>query len=141
MLSLVATPIGNLQDITLRAIETLKAADYILCEDTRHSLKLLSHLGIQKPLYSLHLHNELSKIDQIVEDLIAGKQIALVCDAGTPSICDPSAFLVRKCHEKNIKVVAACGASSLTAALSLYGLIKPSFQFLGFMPKETKDLK
>ncbi len=141
MLSLVSTPIGNLQDITYRALDTLKSSDYILCEDTRHSLKLLTHFGIQKPLYSLHQHNELFKIDQIIEDLEAGKHIALVSDAGTPSICDPSAFLVKKCHEKGIKVVAACGPSSLTSALSLYGMIRPNFQFLGFAPKESKSIQ
>lgn len=140
MLSLVSTPIGNLKDITLRALETLKSADYILCEDTRHSLKLLSHFGIEKSLYSLHSHNESHKSERIIEDLKSGKQIALICDAGTPGICDPSAILVRKCHEEGIKVEAAVGASSLTAALSLYGLMHPHFQFLGFAPKEPKDL-
>lgn len=127
--------------MTLRGLETLRKCDYILCEDTRHSLKLLSHFGIEKPLYSLHAHNESKKIDQIIEDLKLGKNIALVCDAGTPGICDPSGLLVKSCHNEGIKVEAACGASSLTAALSLFGLVKPQFQFLGFMPKETKEIK
>jgi 16S rRNA (cytidine1402-2'-O)-methyltransferase len=141
MLSLVSTPIGNLQDMTLRGLETLKKADYILCEDTRHSLKLMNFFGIEKPLYSLHAHNEEKKTAQILEDLKNGKHIALICDAGTPGICDPSGFLVKQCHENQIKVEAACGVSSLTAAISLFGLIKPHFQFLGFMPKETKEMK
>lgn len=141
MLSLIATPIGNLQDMTLRALETLKRADYILCEDTRHSLKLLNFFGIQKPLYSLHSYNENEKIEKIVSDLKSGKNIALMSDAGTPGICDPSAFLVRACHQAGIKVVAAVGPSAVISALSLYGLIRPSFQFLGFAPKESKDLE
>ena len=141
MLSLISTPIGNLQDITLRALETLKKVDYILCEDTRHSLKLLHHFGISKPLYSLHSHNEMRKSDLILEDLRSGKHVGLVCDAGTPGICDPSGILVKKCHEEGIPVIADCGASSVTAALSLYGLINPKFQFLGFCPKESKEKK
>ena len=139
MLSLVSTPIGNLTDISFRSLEILKESDYILCEDTRHSLKLFTHYAIQKPLFSLHSHNESKKIETILADLRSGKKIALVCDAGTPGICDPSALLVRRCRQENLKVVAAAGPSSVTSALSLFGLIHPFFQFLGFIPKETKD--
>ncbi len=138
MLSLVATPIGNLDDLTYRGLKTLQIADYILAEDTRHSLKLLRHFKIEKPLFSFHSYNEKEKIESILQDLKAGRHVALICDAGTPGICDPSAFLVQACHRENIKVIAAVGASSVISALSLYGHTNGSFQFLGFAPKESK---
>jgi 16S rRNA (cytidine1402-2'-O)-methyltransferase len=140
MLYLVSTPIGNLSDITPRALDILKASDYILCEDTRHSGHLMKHFEIDKPLYSLHQFNECQKSESIIQDLQAGKTIALVVDAGTPGICDPSGILVKRCHEENIKVVAPVGACAIISALSLYGLVNPNFQFLGFAPKKGPEL-
>jgi 16S rRNA (cytidine1402-2'-O)-methyltransferase len=102
MLYLVSTPIGNLADITLRALETLKSCDYILCEDTRHSLILLKHYAIHKPLKSYHKFNEASQAQPILNDLLTGKQICLISDAGTPGISDPGEALVRLCIENQI---------------------------------------
>ena len=140
MLYLVSTPIGNLNDITLRALDILKSSDYILCEDTRHSRMLMKHFEIDKPLYSLHQFNEAQKSESIIQDLHAGKTVALVVDAGTPGICDPSGILVKRCHEENIKVIAPVGACAIISALSLYGLVNPNFQFIGFAPKKGPEL-
>lgn len=141
MLYLISTPIGNLSDITFRAIETLKACDYILCEDTRHSLGLLRHYEIEKPLKSFHKFNEISKADNIIEDLRSGKVIGLISDAGTPGISDPGADLVKECIAHAITVSSIPGACAAVAALSISGLSTERFQFYGFLPKKTSELK
>lgn len=139
-LYIVATPIGNLGDITLRAIETLKQADLILAEDTRVSLKLLSHLSISKEVVSYHQQSDDNKKLQILALILQGKNIALITDAGTPAISDPGGELIQFLLEKepNIKVIPIPGASSLTAALSASGIKANEFLFLGFLPKKGK---
>lgn len=141
MLYLVATPIGNLSDITLRAIEILKSCDYILCEDTRHSLPLLRHYDIHKPLKSYHKFNEASQLEPIIEDLKNGKLIALISDAGTPGISDPGESLVNYCAEHNIPFTAIPGPCAAIQALSCSGLPTERFQFFGFLARKTNDLK
>lgn len=141
MLVLVSTPIGNLKDISLRAIETLKSADLILCEDTRISIRLLQAYDIHKQLVSFHKFNEREKENQIIEKLQEGAIIALITDAGTPGISDPGAKLVKRCQEEGIKVSAVPGASALIMALSLYGTEEKRFQFIGFMEKKEGDLR
>lgn len=141
MLYLVATPIGNLSDITFRAIETLKNSDYILCEDTRHSSILLNHYQIIKPLKSFHKFSEASKEDVIIEDLKQGKVISLISDAGTPGIADPGQKLVQRCRDEGIKVSSIPGAQAAVVALSMSGLNSERFQFAGFLPKTEKALK
>lgn len=141
MLYLVSTPIGNLKDITVRALELLKESDYILCEDTRHSLILLQHYDIKKPLKSYHKFNESSQIEEIIQDLKEGKTISLISDAGTPGICDPGMTLVKNCIEHKLPVYAIPGPCALIAALSSSGFIASSFQFLGFLPKKESELK
>lgn len=141
MLYLVATPIGNLSDITFRAIETLKHVDYILCEDTRHSQLLLKHYSISKPLKSFHKFNEATKEDDIINDLLQGKNVALVSDAGTPGISDPGEQLTRQCVASNIPVMAIPGACAAIVALSSSGLSTGQFQFYGFLPRKTGELK
>jgi len=139
MLYLIATPIGNLSDISLRALEVLKRVDYILAEDTRHSLKLLTHYDIQKPLFSHHQHNEEAKVAKILDDLAAGKEIALISDAGTPLISDPGFVLVRACRERGLALTAIPGASSLLVAITLSGFEPTPFQFVGFLPKKPEE--
>ncbi|MDP1879748.1 MAG: 16S rRNA (cytidine(1402)-2'-O)-methyltransferase [Parachlamydiaceae bacterium] len=141
MLYLVATPIGNLADITFRAIETLKNCDYILCEDTRHSLILLQHYQIQKPLKSYHKFNEASTAESILHDLREGKNICLISDAGTPAISDPGADLVKLCIENELPVTAIPGPCAAIQAISCSGLPTDRFQFLGFLPKKEEELK
>ena len=141
MLYLVATPIGNLSDITFRAIETLNLCDYILCEDTRHSLILLRHYQIQKPLKSYHKFNEASQADQILEDLRNGKNIALISDAGVPGISDPGADLVKICVEQAIAVTAIPGPCAAIQALCCSGLPTDRFQFIGFLERKESELK
>lgn len=141
MLYLVATPIGNLSDITLRAIETLKACDYILCEDSRHSLILLNHYDIHKPLKSYHKFNEASQAGSILEDLKHGKQIALISDAGTPGISDPGAEIVKLCIDHDIAVTAIPGPCAAIQGLICSGLATDRFQFLGFLPRKEGELK
>lgn len=141
MLFLVATPIGNLSDISLRAIETLKSCDYILCEDTRHSGILLHHYEIRKPLKSFHKFNEASKAETILDDLRAGKQICLISDAGTPGISDPGADIVKLCIEHGLAVTAIPGPCAAIQALSCSGLPTDRFQFWGFLAKKENDLK
>lgn len=141
MLYIVATPIGNLSDITYRAIETLKLCDYILCEDTRHSITLLSHYDIQKPLKSYHKFNESARQEEVINDLHAGKNIALISDAGTPGISDPGAQLIAACISQNINVVAIPGACAAITALCCSGLDTERFQFWGFLPKKQGELK
>src|SRR3989344_4737819 len=136
-LYIVATPIGNLQDITLRALETLKNVDIVLCEDTRLTGKLLNHFKIKKPLCLLNDFNEETVSYQVLDLLVDGKQIALVSDAGTPLISDPGYRLVRLAREHDIKVIPIPGATSVVSALSASGLASDSFLFIGFLPKGT----
>ena len=141
MLILIATPIGHLSDISLRAIETLKACDLILCEDTRVSRVLLKAHGIQKPLLSCHSFNERKREAQVLKALRAKQTIGLISDAGTPAICDPGARLVQSCHKANIPVTAVPGPCALITALSLSGYIGEQFQFVGYLPKKEGALK
>ena len=141
MLYLVATPIGNLGDITFRAVEILKSCDYILCEDTRHSLRLLQHYSIQKPLISYHMFNEASREQKVIADLEAGKNIALISDAGTPGIADPGMRLVKKCRDENLKVEAIPGACAAIQAITCSGMSTERFQFWGFLPKTSGRLQ
>lgn len=133
-LYIVATPIGNRDDISLRALDTLKSVDVILAEDTRHSLQLLTALGIQKPLRSLHAHNEGEKSEQIIDALQEGQSFALISDAGTPLISDPGFPLVRLARQKQIPVVPIPGACALITALCAAGVPCDSFTFAGFLP-------
>jgi 16S rRNA (cytidine1402-2'-O)-methyltransferase len=133
-LFVVATPIGNLEDLTFRALRTLKEVDLIAAEDTRRTSKLLAHYQVSRPLVSLHEHNEHREAPKLVERLVAGESIALVSDAGTPGISDPGSTLVRLARLRGVKVVPVPGPSALTAALSVSGLALPSFVFLGFPP-------
>jgi 16S rRNA (cytidine1402-2'-O)-methyltransferase len=133
-LYVVATPIGNLEDITLRALRILKEADVIACEDTRQTLKLLSHFEIQKRLVSYHEHNEITRAPEIVIELEQGAQVALVSDAGTPAISDPGHRLVSLCLRHGIKVVPIPGASAFVAALAASGMPVDEFAFVGFLP-------
>jgi 16S rRNA (cytidine1402-2'-O)-methyltransferase len=133
-LYVVATPIGNLEDITLRALRILKEADAVACEDTRQTLKLLSHFGIQKRLISYHEHNEITRAPEIVIELEQGAKIALVSDAGTPAISDPGHRLVSLCVRHGIEVVPIPGASAFVAALAASGMPVEEFAFVGFLP-------
>ena len=137
-LYIVATPIGNLDDITLRAINILREVDLIAAEDTRHTLKLLNHLEISKPLISYHRHNEEVKSDILIEKLQEGKNIALVSDAGTPGICDPGEEVIKRCIELNIKVIPIPGACAMINALICSGIDTKEFTFLGFLPLNKK---
>jgi len=139
-LYIVSTPIGNLDDITIRAIEVLKKSDIVLCEDTRHSLKLLNHLKIKKKLISYHKFNEKHELDKIIKYLNEGKILSLISDAGTPALSDPGRLLIQTCIEKNIKVVPIPGVSSITASMSISGF-KDQFLFYGFLPKTEKELE
>ncbi len=132
-LSVVGTPIGNLEDITLRAIRILKEVDFIICEDTRWTQKLLGHYSIKKPLTSYHQHSKLTRINEIVERLKTARA-ALVSDAGTPGISDPGNKLVAEALKEKIKVEVVPGPSALTALLSISGLPTDRFEFLGFIP-------
>lgn len=141
ILYIVATPIGNRDDISLRAISVLKEVDSILAEDTRHSAQLLTMLGIKKQLISLHAHNEQDKSQQIIDDINQGKSFALISDAGTPLISDPGFPLVRLAHQHQINVVPIPGACALITALCASGLACDSFTFAGFLPaKQTARL-
>ena len=141
ILYLVATPIGNLDDITLRAIKILKEADFIAAEDTRHSLKLLNHLEISKPLISYHRHNEDVKSELLIDKLLNGKNIALITDAGTPGISDPGEEIVKQCTQNNIKIIPIPGACAFINALIASGLDTTEFTFLGFLPLNKKNRK
>ena len=138
-LFLVATPIGNLKDITLRALDTLKKVDLIAAEDTRQSLKLLNYFNIKKPLMSYHKYNEKDKSELLIEKLKDGKNIALVSDAGTPGISDPGSIIVRKCIEEGIDFEVLPGATAVTTALVYSGMDTSQFVFIGFLPRENKD--
>lgn len=133
-LYIVATPIGNLEDITLRAIRILKEVDLIASEDTRHTRKLLSHFDIHTPLVSYHKDREAAQAQKLLNRLLGGEDIAMVSDAGTPVISDPGTILARKARELGIKVTSVPGPSALTAALSISGFDTARFLFLGFLP-------
>lgn len=137
-LYIVATPIGNLDDITLRAIKTLQEADLIAAEDTRHTLKLLNHLEISKPMISYHRHNEETKSNVLIEKLQEGQNIALVSDAGTPGICDPGEEVIKKCIELGINIVPIPGACAMINSLICSGIDTKEFTFLGFLPLNKK---
>ncbi len=137
-LHVVATPIGNLRDITLRALETLAAADVIYCEDTRTSATLLQHFGIATPRKALHEHNERALVETILDDLRRGGRVALISDAGTPLLSDPGFPLVRAAREAGLPVFAAPGASALLAALAVAGLPTDAFGFAGFLPAKAE---
>lgn len=134
-LFVVATPLGNLDDITFRAVKCLKEVHLIACEDTRRTAKLLNHLGIKKPLISCFEHNELARIDELLGKIEAGEDVALVSDAGTPTISDPGFALVRAAHARGLKVSPIPGPSALLAALSSSGLPTDVFLFVGFLPR------
>tara|TARA_S200000501_G_scaffold191116_1_gene179943 strand:+ start:18457 stop:19125 length:669 start_codon:yes stop_codon:yes gene_type:complete len=143
-LFIVPTPIGNLEDITFRAIATLKSVNLILAEDTRISLKLLNNYNIQNNVESYHMHNEHKKLISIIEKLNNGLEIALICDAGTPGISDPGFLLVRECIKNNIEIECLPGATALIPALVNSGLPSDRFSFEGFLPVKkgrTKRLK
>ena len=138
-LYIVSTPIGNLEDITLRALRVLKEVDIIAAEDTRRSLKLLNHYGISKPLMSFWREREDIRSTQVIERLYSGQSVALISDAGTPGISDPGALLIRKAVAENIQVVSIPGPSALIAALSLSGLPTEEFTFIGFLPSRKNQ--
>lgn len=139
MLYLCATPIGNLEDITLRCIRILKEADLIAAEDTRNSIKLLNHFGIKTPMTSYHEYNKAGKGHKLVERLKAGEDIALITDAGTPGISDPGEDLVRQCREEGIPVTAVPGAAACITALTISGLPTRRFAFEAFLPADKKE--
>ena len=136
-LFVVATPLGNLDDMTFRAVKCLKEVHLIACEDTRRTAKLLNHLGIKKPLISCFEHNELARIDELLAKIAAGEDVALVSDAGTPTISDPGFALVRAAHERGIRVSPVPGPSALIAALSVSSLPTDEFLFAGFPPRTS----
>jgi 16S rRNA (cytidine1402-2'-O)-methyltransferase len=138
-LYLVPTPIGNLKDITLRALEVLNAVDVIAAEDTRQSLKLLNHFNIKKSLISYHQHNEQGRSEHIVEKLKSGLNVAIISDAGTPGISDPGSVIAAKCIEQGIAFEVLPGATAITTALVYSGLDTTKFLFRGFLPRENKD--
>jgi 16S rRNA (cytidine1402-2'-O)-methyltransferase len=140
-LYLVATPIGNLEDITLRAIEILKKVDLVACEDTRTTNRLLAHYGIKKKLIAIHQHNEKNKTEFLINELSNGKSIAYASDAGTPAISDPGAFLVKQALKFSIKVSPIPGPSSLITAFSASGIESTQFQFYGFLPNTASKSK
>lgn len=138
-LYLCATPIGNLEDITLRVLRTLKEVDLIAAEDTRNSIKLLNHFDIKTPMTSYHEYNKIEKAHQLVDKMRNGQNIALITDAGTPAISDPGEDLVRICQESGIEVTSLPGASACVTALTLSGLSTRRFAFEAFLPKEKKE--
>lgn len=137
-LYIVATPIGNLEDITLRALNILKKVDLIAAEDTRQTLKLLNHYNISKPLISYHRHNETVKKDVLIEKLTEGQNIALVSDAGTPGICDPGEVVIKEAIKNNIEVIPIPGACAMINSLICSGIATKEFVFLGFLPLNKK---
>lgn len=136
MLYLVPTPIGNLKDITLRALEVLQEVDVILAEDTRTSSRLLNHYNIQKPLSPYHQHNEHKVLQHLVDQLVTGKKMAVITDAGTPGISDPAFLLVRECIKNNIRVECLPGATAFVPALVNSGIPSNRFTFEGFLPQK-----
>ena len=140
-LFLCATPIGNLQDMTPRVVETLKSVDVIAAEDTRNSIKLLNHFEIHTPMTSYHEYNKVEKAKQLIGQLQMGQNIALITDAGTPAISDPGEVLVQMCHEAGVPVTSLPGAAACITALTLSGLSTRRFCFEGFLPTEKKEKK
>lgn len=140
-LYLCATPIGNLNDMTPRVVDTLREVDVIAAEDTRNSIKLLNHFQIKTPMTSYHEYNKVEKADQLIRQLQEGKNIALITDAGTPAISDPGEVLVEKCHEAGIPVTSLPGCCALITALTLSGLPSRRFCFEGFLPADKKEKK
>jgi 16S rRNA (cytidine1402-2'-O)-methyltransferase len=140
-LYIVATPIGNLEDITLRAIETLKKVDYIACEDTEHSLKLLNHYEIKKPLISYWSEKEKVRAEEIIEKIRSGHSVALITDAGTPGISDPGAVVIGRAIEEEIELIPIPGVTALITALSISGLPTEEFTFIGFLPVKQSQRK
>ena len=138
-LYIVSTPIGNLDDITFRALKVLKSSDIILCEDTRHSIKLLNHYKIKKQLISYHKFNEKKQLSNIIKYFHEGKILSLISDAGTPLVSDPGRILVNKCIETGIKIIPIPGASSIISSLSVSGF-KDQFLFYGFLPKTEREI-
>ena len=138
-LFLVSTPIGNLSDITFRAIETLKNSDYILCEDTRVSKKLLDYYNIKSKLISNHKFNEKKNLNKIIDLLNEGFIVSMISDAGTPCISDPGSLLIKECVERDIKVTPVPGVSSVVSAMSISGFSE-NFFFYGFFPDKEKEL-
>jgi 16S rRNA (cytidine1402-2'-O)-methyltransferase len=137
MLYIVGTPIGNLDDITLRALATLKMVDLIAAEDTRHSANLLRHFEIRKPLVSYHEHNEAMRTDELVGRLKAGESVALITDAGMPGLSDPGARLIRRCIEENLPFTIVPGVSAITTALVGSGFAMEHFCYRGFLPVKS----
>lgn len=137
MLYIVPTPIGNLEDMTFRALRVLKEVDLVAAEDTRHSRKLFNHYGIDTPLTSYFAHNEASKGERILEALREGKKVALISDAGTPAISDPGNLLVKRCRDEGLPVTALPGACAFVTALSFSGLPLDRFAFEGFLPPKS----
>lgn len=140
-LFLCATPIGNLGDMTPRVIETLRSVDVIAAEDTRNSIKLLNHFDIHTAMTSYHEYNKVEKAEQLVAQLMAGQNIALITDAGTPAISDPGEVLVRMCHESGVPVTSLPGAAACITALTLSGLSTRRFCFEGFLPADKREKK
>ena len=136
---MVATPIGNLADISQRARDTLATVDLVAAEDTRHSLRLFAHLGISKPLKSLHEHNEAAQVPVIIEKIKSGSHVALISDAGTPLVSDPGFRLVDLAHGAGIRVIPIPGASAVTASLCASGIATDSYRFAGFLPARTSQ--
>ena len=140
-LFLCATPIGNLQDMTPRVVETLQTVDVIAAEDTRNSIRLLNHFDIHTPMTSYHEYNKVEKARQLISQLQSGQNIALITDAGTPAISDPGEVLVQMCHENNIRVTSLPGPAACITALTLSGLSTRRFCFEGFLPADKKEKK
>ncbi len=140
-LYIVSTPIGNLEDITLRAIDTLKKVDYIACEDTEHSLKLLNHYGIKKPLISYWSEKEKVRAEEIISRIKTGKTVALITDAGTPGISDPGSVVIARAIQEGIDIVPIPGPTALITALSISGLSTEEFTFIGFLPVKQSHRK
>ncbi|MBP5307957.1 MAG: 16S rRNA (cytidine(1402)-2'-O)-methyltransferase [Clostridia bacterium] len=141
MLYVVATPIGNLKDISYRAVETLNSVDVIACEDTRHSLKLLAAYGIKKPLLSYHKFNEKETADKLADMLAEGKNVALISDAGTPVISDPGNVLIKVLIERGLEYTVVPGANAFVPALVMSGFDASRFVFFGFLPEKAKEKK
>ncbi|HPR50507.1 MAG TPA: 16S rRNA (cytidine(1402)-2'-O)-methyltransferase [Deltaproteobacteria bacterium] len=137
-LYIVPTPIGNLGDITIRALDVLKQVDIIVCEDTRHTIKLLNHYGIKKPLVSYEKHSEAKRLGHIIQELESGKNIALVSDAGTPLVSDPGSRIITLARDRGIRIEALPGPSAIITALSASGFAGP-FRFIGFFPRLKRD--
>ncbi len=140
MFFLISTPIGNLSDISTRAVETLRACDTLLCEDTRVSRTLLRAHQIEKPLLSCHAFNERKREAHVIDLLRQGRSVGLISDAGTPALCDPGARLVDRCHQEGIPVRAIPGPCALITALSLSGYVGAPFQFVGYLPRKKGPL-